>query len=302
MARMPYEVSEAIVETCGRAFWLKDPLFALLRTAGVSPALIARYRDESKYKIARHILDELDAQGESGVLVQRRILTELCKLRNVPDPTVPDRDAALNSLRRLKELAVAQRVLVLEEVQVAQARKLSHVKAVEAQVVRTKKLEELRVAFHKMATSAGDPQARGYGLEELLKDLFEVHEIAYRPPYRAGNEQIDGHFVFEGLHYLVEARWRNHPPTESDLSAFKRKVDKKIASTRGLFVSVIGFRQEVIEEFAKGATTNLILVDGPDLVEILEGRISLTDALGLKVQKASQEGRVFYPLSARYDA
>ena len=43
--------------------------------------------------------------GDDGFLLQQRLLTELCKLRNLPDSGVPDKDAGLEALRRLKVAA-----------------------------------------------------------------------------------------------------------------------------------------------------------------------------------------------------
>jgi hypothetical protein len=86
--RLPYEIREAMIQTCGRAFWYKDPLRAFMSSAGVPAQLISRYASESKFPMVRHILSELDELGEDGWLIQRRVLTELCKLRRIPDPGV----------------------------------------------------------------------------------------------------------------------------------------------------------------------------------------------------------------------
>ena len=77
-------------------------------------------------------------------------------------------------------------------------------------------------------------------------------------------------------------------------------MDKKLAGTRGLFISVNGFRDCVVAELTRGTESKLILMDGADLSLILEGQITLTDALDLKIQKAAQEGIVFFPLSKRF--
>ena len=108
---LPFEIREAVVQVCGRTFWLKDPLRVFLLGAGVPKPLYERYAEESKYKIARHVLGELDGMGEDGRAIQRRIVTELCRLRTAPDDAVPDRDGAVRALRYLKELATAQRLL-----------------------------------------------------------------------------------------------------------------------------------------------------------------------------------------------
>src|SRR5712692_108612 len=113
--RLPFEIREAVVAACGKAFWLKDPFRAFLVSCGVPAALYDRYADESKFKIARHVLAELDSMADEGFLIQRRIVTELCKLRKVPDENVPDRDAALQALRYLKELGLAHKFVALKE-------------------------------------------------------------------------------------------------------------------------------------------------------------------------------------------
>lgn len=297
---LPYEVREAVVQVCGRAFWLKDPLRGFFLSAGVPAHVYDRYSEEPKYKLARHVLGDLDSMGDDGWTIQRRLITELCKLRNVPDPTVPDRDAALAAIRYLKEVAVAQKLVIEQERSHTEQRATDVRRRQAALAARAQKMDQLRAAFNTMVVSRDDPQDRGYGLEDLLGELFELHEVQYRPPYRTGTEQIDGHFAFKGFDYLVEARWRATPPTEGQIGAFKNTVDKKLSSTRGLFVSVIGFRPEVVLEFTRGTTSNVILMDGQDISLILEGQVSLVDALDIKIQKAAQEGIIFFPLAQRF--
>jgi hypothetical protein len=293
---LPYEIREAIIQVCGRAFFYKDPLRAFLLGAGVPAHIYDKYYDSPKFKIGRYVLSDLDAMGEEGHRIQRRIITEFCNLRTIPDPAVENKDAATQALRHLKELALAQRIVAEEQRSVSEQRTQEVRLKQAALAARAQKVEELKKHFYEMAAPSYDPQKRGYGLEDLLAELFQLYDITYRPPYRTQTEQIDGHFQYKGFDYLVEARWRKNQPAESDLSAFKRKVEKKITSTRGLFASIVGFRTEVVFELAKGTSSNLILVDGSDIILILEGQISLIDALDIKIDKAAQEGIVYFPL------
>lgn len=297
---LSYEIREAVVTVCGKAFWYRDPLRSFFLSCGVPTSVYDRYADESKYKIARGVLADLDAMGDEGYLIQRRLVTELAKMRRPPDENVPDMDAAVSSLRRLKELALAQKLLVAKN----KSEATTHAQEARAKqtaiIARAQKMDELRRTYYGLASATDDPQSRGYGLEDLLSELFQLNEIAYRPPYRAGSEQIDGHFAFKSFDYLVEARWRSSLPNQADLGAFKMKIDKKISSTRGLFVSISGFRPEVVEEFNRGVASNIVLMDGQDLALILEGHVSLVDALDMKIQKAAQEGIVYFPLGQRF--
>lgn len=299
-SRLPFEIREAVVSVCGKCFWLKDPFRAFMLSCGVPAELYDRFAEESKYKIARHVLSELDGLDDEGYQIQRRIVTELAKLRKVPDDNVPDREAALNALRWLKELALSHKIIAVKTQVEAKNRAEEARRNQAALVARANKMEQLRKTYAAIASASDDPQTRGYSLEDLLSELFAVHEITYRTPYRTSTEQIDGSFSFKGFDYLVEARWRKGQPTEADLAALKTKVDKKITSTRGLFVSIPGFRQEVVLEFTRGVTSNIVLMDGMDLLLILEGRVSLIDALDMKIQKAAQEGIIFFPLAQSF--
>lgn len=86
-------------------------------------------------------------------------------------------------------------------------------------------------------------------------------------------------------------------PSLPDLLAFKGKVDRKIESTRGVVISIPGFDDDVVRRLKEAASSNLILIDGYDLVLILDGRLSLIDALQAKIERAAQEGVTYFPLS-----
>jgi len=292
--RLPYQVKEALISVCGKAFWLKQPLINIMLEAGVQEELIHQFEDQSKFKMVRNILSVLERAGAEGWSIQKRLLTIICNLRNLVDDTVPDRDAGLDALRNLKSLALKENLIIrkaAEDIKATQKEKAERARDISE---RKRRLEELHKTFSSLVTSI-DPQSRGYSLEDLLKELFGVNEIEYHKSYKTPTGQIDGHFNFEGFDYLVEARWRTDQPTVSEIGGLKIKVDKVIESTRGLFIAIQGIREEVIREFS-GEGAKLIFMDGRDLIHILEGRVSLRDALKLKVEKAAQEGKVFYPL------
>jgi hypothetical protein len=81
--------------------------------------------------------------------------------------------------------------------------------------------------------------------------MFSLSEIEYRKSYRTETQQIDGHFQFQGFDYLVETKWRVDQPTVQEIGGFKCKVDHKFESTKGLFISVVGFRSEVADYFSE---------------------------------------------------
>jgi hypothetical protein len=291
---IPYEISQAMIQCFGKCFHYKDGVAAFMQQSGVSSALVEKYRDEPKFVWARHVISDLN-QTEQGHDVLRRMLTELCKLRKVPDEKVPDRNAALDALRELKELAVSHDLYV-EDKKAAGSQRQELAKQ-KAQIVadRSSKLRNLQKSFTDGLTNP-DRQAVGYVLEDLLRELFSLFDIDYRKAYKTGVEQIDGHVNFEGFDYLVEARWRKDQPSEAEISGFQGKIERKLESTRGLFVAIQGVRPEVVNSFS-GRGCNMIIVDGFDLAQILEGWIDLRDALKFKIDKAAQEGRAFVSLA-----
>jgi len=290
MDSLPYEIIEAMIQCFGRCFHFKDLMASLLMTAGVERELIDKHRSEFKYTWARLLLTEL-GQHEDGLVLQRRILTELCKLKDVPDPKVTNRTAAIDALRKLKQLALEHDLITLEVKTKGDQKK--HLAAQKAELIKNRaaKLRDLHARF-TAGLSAKDRQAAGYSLEDLLVELFSLSEIEYRKSYRTETQQIDGHFEFQGFDYLVEAKWRAEPPTVREIGGFKYKVDHKFESTRGLFVCVVGFRDEVSDHFSETGG-NIVLMDGMDLAFILEGRIDLREALRIKVENAARRGIAF---------
>lgn len=286
MEHLPYEIKDQIIQCFGRSFHYKDTVESFLRSAGVSRELANKYRNEAKFVWARKLLNDLE-ESEEGLIIQRKILTELCKLRNVPDE-VPDRNAGLDALRKLKSLANKHQIEYEEKKKESKSRKESFKNKTKIIAERNDKLIELRNSFFS-GIKATDRQRTGYDLEDLLKDLFALFEIEYKKSYRTETQQIDGHFKFDGFNYLMEAKWRKDQPNESEIGGFQRKVNTKLDATRGLFFSVNGFRDQVISEFS-GHGTNIILMTGEDLTHILEGRVDLRDALQIKIEKAAQYG------------
>lgn len=78
-----------------------------------------------------------------------------------------------------------------------------------------------------------------------------------------------------------------------EVNDFKVKVDGKARNTLGLCVSVAGFTDGAIAKHSQPQTP-LILMDGNDLMPILEGRIRLDEALGRKRRHAAETGNAMY--------
>jgi hypothetical protein len=192
----------------------------------------------------------------------------------------------------LRAVATAQAVLVDPE---DERRRQRREQARQAQADRSARQESI-VALHGRfleMRSMTDTHARGYELEHLLRDLFRLHELDYTASYKTETDQIDGSVVIDAFTYLIEARWRANPAADGELGGLAHKVERRLDATRGMFISMAGFRGEAVDLYRRAKDNRLVLVDGQDLSLILEGRFDLLDALREKVRAAATLGEPY---------
>ena len=91
----------------------------------------------------------------------------------------------------------------------------------------------------------------------------------------------------------MEARWHKHQASESDLLAFRGKIEGKSAFTRGVFIALNGFSPQAIEAIVKGKQPTFFLMEGYDLTTVLEAQAGLPGLMRFKLRKLTEEGAVF---------
>ena len=62
---------------------------------------------------------------------------------------------------------------------------------------------------------------------------------------------------------------------------------------RGLFISVNGFSAEVVTALTAGKAIRTILIDGGDLMLVLEGHLSMAEMIDRKVKAAQTKGLIY---------
>ncbi|MGW6661271.1 restriction endonuclease [Rhodococcus sp. NPDC055024] len=138
---------------------------------------------------------------------------------------------------------------------------------------------------------------RGRKFEKILAAMFSEDNLQPRLSYRPKGEEVDGSIWFQGRVILVEAKWTQKHHPASSLYSFRGKVDGKLTGTVGLFISMSGFSPDSIDALIAGKELNLILVDGDDVRAIANRKITVTEALELKLRAAGETGTPFLPLS-----
>jgi hypothetical protein len=141
-----------------------------------------------------------------------------------------------------------------------------------------------------------DAHSRGYAFERFLNQLFSEFGLRPRPAFRLVGEQIDGSFQLGGHTYLLEAKWHDPPIGSSDLLVFQGKVEGKSKWSRGLFISHSGFSPDGLIAFGKGRPTSILGFSGQDLYFVLEGKVSLQEAIAKKARRAAESGEFYIPI------
>ena len=156
---------------------------------------------------------------------------------------------------------------------------------------RQQVLEEIKVTFYGLAR-ATDRNKAGLQFEKMLARLFDHFNLKPRTSYCPAGEQIDGSFELDSEIYLLEAKWEAAALSEQPLLVFRGKIEGKSSSTRGVFIAANGVTPGALEAITKGKQPNFFLVDGYDLMLVLEGHVALDFMLREKQRRLAEEGIV----------
>lgn len=285
----------ALTEALATIFWFKKDLRSFL-TAGLDDQALLSGVDWDDYKrasidvvVGRMVADQ-DKYREQLISLMLEVarMEDFPHLRRLEDAErrVADAKAAVKSLRRyttpiedeIRKRAETERQIADRRADAARKRSMAD------------GLEKLRTRFLALMSSE-DVQGRGIELERLLRDLFNLFDLDPRASFRIAGEQIDGSFTLGETHFLMEAKWRKEPTPRADLDAFAAKVRDKIENTLGLFLSIEGFEDSAVQKHS-GKGSVMILMDGGDLLAVLEARIDLVELLRRKHRHAAQTGQI----------
>lgn len=290
----PLDVKSAIRECVLALFWPKKKIIEFFEHAGCAPSDVAlvksqEYAHLKRAEIVEAVYYRLAHRPDRGFPVFQAMIGRLMSWSHF-DPfwfeqeKKLDRTAAEERLTALRQI-VAKRNAGVEARRARDAERQRE--AAERETFAT-----ILADFRALCSGAVKPQQRGYAFEGLLKRLFDSQGVRMSEPFRLVGEQIDGTFKFEGENYIVEAKWQDSSTSTEALYKFAMKADGKLYA-RGVFVSVNGYSNEAIRAIVHGKHIKTILVDGEDLVLVLEEQITLADLLDRKIRAAQTRGEVY---------
>jgi len=279
-------------------YWYKPDLRGFLDNALDDGSVVSRLDwDDYKRNVVGRLVDHLAAaqprsRGELvGLMTEVARMEDFSHLRRLDDGDrkVAEAEEAVAALREwtkdhqgdLEQRANAERAR-------AEARR----KAEAAQAVDQAR-DELKARFYGLVTSS-DVRGRGVELESLMRDLFELYDLAPRAAFKLQGEQIDGSFDLDHTAYIFEAKWTQAPVQPNALRDFAGKIERKLENTLGLFLAINGFTEAAISS-QTSHSPRMILMDGSDLVSVLEQGFDLVELLRAKRRRASQTGEVMLP-------
>lgn len=137
------------------------------------------------------------------------------------------------------------------------------------------------------------PHPRGFAFEKFLKGMFDAWRLDARKAFKIIGEQIDGSFQLGDATVLLEAKWQNNPVDLITLQGFQGRLEDRPIWTRGLFISYGGFSVEALHRFQ---TRRVVLMDGLDLHDLLDRKLSLKDVISAKSRRASETGQGYVPV------
>jgi hypothetical protein len=287
---IPLDLRQRMHDCILALFWPKRAIIEFLLNVGVPAALMPPPDAEgSRRDIVTDVFAKLGAQPDHGFDVFQTMIDRLSSWSYF-DPYYFDKLNKLDRGEAAKQIELLRRAV--EQKNAATEKRRATATTLQKARDIANDLNALKAAFGKMFGNGMTPQERGLLFEVFLRELFRRQSIKMGEPFRLVGEQIDGSFKFEGENYIVEAKWQDVSTSTAQLYVFAHKVDGKMYG-RGLFISVNGFSTEGIRAVVHGKHLQTILVDGEDLSQVLDGRISLEAMLDYKVRAAQTRGEVY---------
>lgn len=183
---------------------------------------------------------------------------------------------------------------IIEELKKAEERRDVNKEKLKESIDYQQKLDALKMEFYEIASNTNSQQ-KGFQFEKFLNKLFTFFDLDPKSAFKVIGEQIDGAFTFDNTDYLLEAKWQEKSIIAADLYTFGGKIQGKLKNTLGLFISLGPYSSECTKTGSL-VLKSMILMDGMDLMQILEGRIRLNDIILIKRRHASQTGDIYYQM------
>ncbi len=240
----------ALKEALSTVYWYKSDLKSFLTLALGDPLVVNRLNwEDPKRNVVGSLVDRLAGDEERHQDALIRLMLDVAAIDDFAhlerlDAGPSKAEAAMAAVKALREYTRAHQDVLDEQEAIAHRRQLAYEKRLQTQAV-AEALESLRSRYYALVGSTA-PQQRGYALERILRQLFELFDMDPRASFKITGEQIDGAFTFERTDFLLEAKWQHELVGIEELDAFAGKISRKLDNTLGLFLSINGYSPDAV--------------------------------------------------------
>jgi hypothetical protein len=290
---------QALKEALTNIYWTKKDLRGFIFHTIEKKMIIStidwenNQKRESVYQLIDRMISRLDIYNDDPLRLFDSVMhfNDFSHLKQWDDPEI--------KIRKTEESVKALRIhasgyfTLKEESDRAIERKKVFENIQNEKLGFKQKIADLKNKFNSLIIEENH-QKRGYSLEKFLNELFLIYDLDPKEAFKITGEQIDGAFTFDNQDYLLEAKWQTPPIQAGNLYDFGSKIAGKFKSTLGLFISINGFSSECTH-VSSPVVKSMILMDGQDLIAVLDNRIILTEMLFRKRRHAVEKGEIFFP-------
>jgi len=288
------ELEVLIKDGISNLYWYKGDLKKAWLRSGVAPSicetLFAKKDEQGQKYTKRQLMDFLYGQLR-GADFNRRLEIS----RNFVRLLIEHEDFVPQSERHRVE--VAERfALKLRELITKQEKEREYRRQIKVKARRAAKenyhsrLQKIRDSF--VNATGLNRQERGYALEKIFADLMNISGIAVEESFKIVGEQIDGAIKYDGHFYLVELKWLQKKCNQSDIAGLYLKAEGKLES-RGLFIAMNGYSNELLKALPKGKELKVLLFDGMHISNVLYGHYTFNELLAHAISQASLKGEIY---------
>lgn len=287
---------QALRQALTDVYWYKSDLRSFLASTLSKPELLSGVNwDDYKRNIVGALVDRLARNQDLFLADLIRLMTEVARIEDFSHLERLEDGKAKAAKARQAVVALRKYVGHPTAADVEDEKIELRRRAAFDSMVKTSAVQDGLKALTKeyfALLSASDPQKRGFRLEKILRELFTMFDLDPKASFRVAGEQIDGAFTFQSTDYLLEAKWQKEPVNAADLDSLAGKLTRKLENTLGLYLSVNGYSEDGVRQHSSGRRL-LILMDGSDLMAVLEARIDLIQLLLRKRRHAAQTGNIY---------
>ena len=291
----------ALKEALATVFWTKKDLRQFIELTIENTLIVSTidWTENTKIESVSHLIDRMAKRQDMYQDDILKLIQEACNFSDFShlnhwDDSELKIKKAKASVEKLRNQSKGYFEGIAELKKTETVRTATQVKIKES-INYQQRLDELKSDFFQIAIN-DNHQSRGHQLEKFLNELFVFFDLDPKSSFKITGEQIDGSFTFDNTDYLLEAKWQKKLINAQDLYGFGGKIQGKFKNTCGVYISLEGYSPESTKTDSPSVKA-IILMDGGDLMQILEGRIKLNDMLYIKRRHASQTGEIFYKIT-----